>query len=132
MTVLTLPRARAGLLASVLGGGSIAFFLGVGCSPSTGDVPPGEVANGSTTSIGARPPNGGAGNAMGARGPIGGQPPAGGGVPSMGGNPPSGGGAPPIGGSGEGGGFVPPSTGGVPVGEGCNMQVVDPNTLPAC
>ena len=36
-------------------------------------------------------------------------------------------------GSGDGGGgFVPPSTGGAPVGEGCNVQVVDPNTLPAC
>jgi hypothetical protein len=94
---------------------------------------------GSRPGTGARNPGGGVVGSMGGNGPVGGQQVnggvPGGGEPNYGGSEPGYGGTPPLGsgGSGEGGGYVPPSNGGLAnVGGDCNVQLVDPNTLPPC
>src|SRR5882672_1867126 len=112
MKAATLPRASAGLFGSVACGALFAFFLGAGCSPSTGDLPPGVIAMGSKPGTGSRNPGGGVVGSMGGSGPVGGQQvnggAPGGGEQTYGGAEPGYGGTPPLGngGTGEGGGYV--------------------------
>src|SRR5947207_12539109 len=137
MTAARPLGVRAGLVTSLIGAASaVVFILGPGCMPATGDIPPDYAAAGATSSSGSRVQTGaggavhmaGGGPTAGAK-PSGGGPPAGfGGAASGGGDSPGGGGTPIM--EGTGGGFVP---GGMPnIGGTCNVQVVDPSTLPPC